>query len=278
MNCPDFERMINDLARDQIMEASARASGLAHAEACARCAARLADERVLTQGLRSLAISAQTAEAPAHIEAQLLAAFRERDKVVQLKPAVRPVPFVARRNWRWATGVAAAAALLFVAFAAISIQSSRRLPQQLISVRSPQPLKIMTEVSAPEQPSNSPPVPSVLTGERAPQLASLRTPNRRHNGLENINRAVIGPTRNPQMINATAANSSPADIATDFIPLTYGASLDGMDGGHVVRVELPRTALAQFGLPVNAERATEPVTADVLLGEDGLARAIRFVR
>jgi hypothetical protein len=67
-------------------------------------------------------------------------------------------------------------------------------------------------------------------------------------------------------------------IATDFIPLTYGASLSGTDGGHVVRLELPRTALAQFGLPVNAERSGEPVTADVLLGEDGLARAIRFVR
>jgi hypothetical protein len=32
------------------------------------------------------------------------------------------------------------------------------------------------------------------------------------------------------------------------------------------------------GLPVDAEMANTPVKADVLLGHDGLARAIRFVR
>jgi hypothetical protein len=41
---------------------------------------------------------------------------------------------------------------------------------------------------------------------------------------------------------------------------------------------MSRAALASFGLPVNAERADERVKADVLMGHDGLARAIRFVR
>jgi len=36
--------------------------------------------------------------------------------------------------------------------------------------------------------------------------------------------------------------------------------------------------MASFGLPVNQERAESRVKADVLIGEDGLARAIRFVR
>jgi hypothetical protein len=36
--------------------------------------------------------------------------------------------------------------------------------------------------------------------------------------------------------------------------------------------------LISFGLPVNAERAAEPVTADVVVGVDGVARAIRFVQ
>jgi hypothetical protein len=31
-------------------------------------------------------------------------------------------------------------------------------------------------------------------------------------------------------------------------------------------------------LPVNPETANTPVIADVVLGQDGLARAIRFVR
>jgi hypothetical protein len=45
-----------------------------------------------------------------------------------------------------------------------------------------------------------------------------------------------------------------------------------------VRVELPRSALSSFGIPVNADHAGGRVKADVLLGEDGTARAIRFVR
>ncbi|MBA3806329.1 MAG: hypothetical protein H0X14_11540 [Acidobacteria bacterium] len=277
MNCADFERTINDLSRNQIMEATARARGLALVETCARCAARLADERVLTQGLRSLAATSQLVATPAHIEAALVAAFRERDKVALLKPAMRPpARFVARPNWRWAIGLAAAVALLFIAFAAIRLQPSRQLPQQLVTARNPQPLKITTDVSAPNQ-SSPDPVSSGLMDVLQAQLASMRTSGRRRSSLENINRAG-NSIRSPQPVNATASNSTASDTATDFIPLTYEASQGAMDGGHVVRVELPRTALAQFGLPVNAERTAESVTADVLLGDDGLARAIRFVR
>ena len=69
-----------------------------------------------------------------------------------------------------------------------------------------------------------------------------------------------------------------AEITTDFIPLIQGGRLVQSDGGHLVRVELPRSALVSFGLPVNFERAGGRVKADVLLGDDGIARAIRFVR
>ena len=50
------------------------------------------------------------------------------------------------------------------------------------------------------------------------------------------------------------------------------------DGGQIVRVQLPRAALANFGLPVNMDRYNEKVKADVLLGVDGRAHAIRFVQ
>jgi hypothetical protein len=44
----------------------------------------------------------------------------------------------------------------------------------------------------------------------------------------------------------------------------------------MVRVQVPRAALAALGLPVNAERAGELVKADILLAHDGTARAIRL--
>ena len=77
---------------------------------------------------------------------------------------------------------------------------------------------------------------------------------------------------------APAAPAGGEEIATDFIPLTQDARLAASEGGQVVRVELPRTALQRFGLPMNVEHAGGRVKADVLLGYDGVARAIRFVR
>jgi hypothetical protein len=67
------------------------------------------------------------------------------------------------------------------------------------------------------------------------------------------------------------------EVMTSFIPVGLGVFGPG-DRGSLIRVRLPRSALATFGLPVNENRAADVVNADVLLGEDGLARAIRFVQ
>jgi hypothetical protein len=75
-----------------------------------------------------------------------------------------------------------------------------------------------------------------------------------------------------------AESNSEVEIATDFFPLVNRESLAEMDSGQVMRVELPRTALMSFGLPMNMDRAGERIKADVVVGNDGLARAIRFVR
>ena len=45
-----------------------------------------------------------------------------------------------------------------------------------------------------------------------------------------------------------------------------------------MRVELPRSAMASFGVPVNMDRFGERVKADVFVSADGFARAIRFVQ
>ena len=62
-----------------------------------------------------------------------------------------------------------------------------------------------------------------------------------------------------------------------FIPLPEAARLSPAESLDVVRVKMPRSAMMRFGLPVSAERAWEPVKADVVFGQDGMARAIRFV-
>src|SRR5436305_996461 len=78
MNCREFESNVDGLARGALSDSRARAEATAHEESCRRCAARLADERALTSGLRALASSMKEAETPARVEAALLAEFRAR--------------------------------------------------------------------------------------------------------------------------------------------------------------------------------------------------------
>jgi hypothetical protein len=74
-----------------------------------------------------------------------------------------------------------------------------------------------------------------------------------------------------------SAPVAPVEVVTGFLPVPGGDPLEPLDRGRMVRVRLPRSALTAFGLPMNEDRAAERVQADVLIGEDGLARAIRFV-
>jgi hypothetical protein len=82
----------------------------------------------------------------------------------------------------------------------------------------------------------------------------------------------------PKRYNAAGPARSQREIATDFIPLVYGDALGAEEAHQVVRVRLSRAALVSFGLPLAEEQAASRVQADVVLGGDGMARAIRFVR
>ncbi len=78
----------------------------------------------------------------------------------------------------------------------------------------------------------------------------------------------VSPSRSPV----------PQELATSFFALPYAAPLSPEDGGQVVRVTLPRSAMSSVGLPVNEDRWYDRVPADVVLGQDGIARAVRFVK
>jgi hypothetical protein len=62
-----------------------------------------------------------------------------------------------------------------------------------------------------------------------------------------------------------------------FLPLPGAGQLPAAEDVDMVRVELPRSAMMQVGIAVSPERAWETVQADVMLGADGMARAVRFL-
>ena len=49
------------------------------------------------------------------------------------------------------------------------------------------------------------------------------------------------------------------------------------ESGEMLRVTVPASTMREVGLPVNEDHLTDRVYADVLVGQEGLARAIRFV-
>ncbi len=66
--------------------------------------------------------------------------------------------------------------------------------------------------------------------------------------------------------------------ATDFMALPYGDDSLVNESATIVRVELSRSALRLAGFAVPQDGADGLVQADVVLGPDGIAHAVRFVR
>lgn len=68
----------------------------------------------------------------------------------------------------------------------------------------------------------------------------------------------------------------PTEIVTDFFPLIEDPQ--PFQGGELLRVRVSAMAMRSVGLPVSEDRVADTVQADVLVGDEGIARAIRFVR
>jgi hypothetical protein len=276
MNCRNFETVITELARGQMLDARAREDALAHMEVCKHCATRFADEQSLTAGLQEVTASPTLIEAPARVEAALLAAFRQG--------AAKPTDvnaFTQPKTPRWSPwSLAAAATILVVAAFGVLQLLTNNMPDAAReqAITKPAPLSSQTEEEIAGQSNRETlPVPAVETPEQRLTPASQfpRAIDRRRGLIRNarLNERPVHSANNLE--DAASAND---EIATDFLPLTYGSNLSQLDDGQVVRVELSRSVLQSFGFPINAERAGERVKADVLLGHDGVARAIRFIR
>lgn len=70
------------------------------------------------------------------------------------------------------------------------------------------------------------------------------------------------------------APREPREMVTPFYALMED---EPFERGELLRVRLPASAMRSVGLPVAEEHLTDMVQADILVGEEGLARAIRFV-
>jgi hypothetical protein len=78
------------------------------------------------------------------------------------------------------------------------------------------------------------------------------------------------------VLQLRGSTPAPAALASDFIPLDRGDLTDA-DSLLVVRVQLTEAMLAGLGWSAGADLDPNSMEAEVVLGHDGVARAIRFV-
>jgi hypothetical protein len=246
MNCQRFEADLIDFARGALDDAGADASLRSHFQVCATCAARFERERRLTEGLRTL--TAATAVPVNDVaERRLMMAF------ASARPAA---PSLVQRATivRWAVWAAAACIFFFVgAWAAVEWRTRTASPQ----------------------------------GAEASALASLPAPGERPRPVEQADGPVPASaplvadarrTPAPRVVRAASQNELPqeTDRLAGFVPLPAAGGLPGFDSGMIVRVSIPTASLPAFGLAI-APESTQTVNADLLVGQDGQARAIKLV-
>ncbi|HVF23834.1 MAG TPA: hypothetical protein VM941_12175 [Pyrinomonadaceae bacterium] len=263
MNCQRFEQLVSELARGQMMEADMRSEALAHSDDCEHCLALLRDEEKLTRGLQRLAAEMETLEAPAEMELKLREAFRTRH-------VAAPVAVNSSRSRYWLVAVAA---MLLVALSVAAMWWRSEAPPQTVAGKAaPKPVETPIVPADPNGPQES--VGPTQPGSQDVQYRAGNETLKRQTRKVSRRNSV---TRKPE---AQLANHATNEIATDFMPLSGGDmnTVVLQDGGQIIRVRLRRSELLRFGFPVNMERYNENVKADVLVGVDGLARAIRFVQ
>ncbi len=271
MNCQDFAKIVVELARAQVagkpMDAAQRTQGAAHAKECATCAARLADEHSLTAGLRMASSEDAQTAAPVRLEASLLAAFRQQQAA--------PAPVVAPAQKRqWPLWALAAAALVLLT---VGLGLARMLTQNTAAedalANLPRPLPGIVAPSPSFIPVASSVASETVRPETSGQVQPVASVSRR-----NVRRSLPLIIRDSMTLYASANEPANKEVVSDFYPLAYATNLPPLESGQLIRVQMPRSALVAYGLPVAAEHTDVPVKADLLVGEDGVTRAIRFVR
>ena len=90
-------------------------------------------------------------------------------------------------------------------------------------------------------------------------------------GRNTIELAAVSPSE------AMEPAAALAEGFEDFIPLPNAERIAANEQVNLVRVEVLRSAMIPLGYAVSEEHASDTVEADVVLGADGQARAVRFV-
>ncbi len=263
MSCRDYEDDLLDLARGLL--ANGRSERLSeHTADCAACAARLRREAEVSAALRALAGATSELQPSPGVETRLLEQFaRERPAEVMAQSSIvnspSLLPWRARDEWRWLW--AAAAVFALVAGGAAGWRAwfdASRVPDA-----GDRPL-VSSEARSLESPS---------VGAMGETAGVIGRPESRPVD-EAVPRAPrSGATRGSRPVTRPAAA---ADV--EFVAWPGARALPPFESGELIRTELPVAVLPLLGLRSDGAGRGATVTADVIVGQDRLPRAVRLLR
>jgi hypothetical protein len=216
----------------------------AHLTVCAECRERLDAQIELTVSMMRVSDERAAVDPPSAMEQLLLAEFRR-----VRKPVVRPM------TRRLPVAIGAIAAMVIAGW----LMTGR--------MRNDSPRE--TRISATN-------VPVVATETPVTALAELQRP-----GLE------ISVPENPVLVNAGPVNrlkpskGNPVTPAAEqdqpFLEVPYTMPLAPDERADLIRIDLPVSELIAAGMPVGAIDPAARARADVIVGQDGRARAFRVI-
>lgn len=131
----------------------------------------------------------------------------------------------------------------------------------------------------PTQPSNE----TVILGSEeklvensTPEITAAKKVEIALKQTNSIKKAVVekkGP-RPQQLRSSQNVKFEQVEIKSEFIALSYARN---PESGQIVRVKVPSSMMVSLGLVASVEKPTNLVNAELLVGDDGMTHAIRFI-
>ena len=88
-------------------------------------------------------------------------------------------------------------------------------------------------------------------------------------------KAVFVAPAKKRVARPLTAAAEKTEIKTEFIALSYGRN---PESGQIVRVRVPSSMMVTVGLVPSVQKPTSMIDAEVVVGDDGMTHAIRFIR
>ena len=254
MTCREFEHRAASLSLRELSQVRDE-QALDHVDQCEKCAAWLQQQRMLAASMQTLQARTAACEAGLSVERALLRGFRQRTYTPEPPVTAHcftPIAMRLSRFFEAGAYVAVAAAIVIGLFLAVRLWEHRAMNGPTNNAVT-QPAPSLTGVVAEAPKAGVPQQPAAVPGARNPVRPRRPVPT--------------APSRlNPQ-------DASQATLAGDYVALMFCDPLSCSSDAQVVRMELPNPASAEAG----GESEAQMRIADVVVGYDGVVRAVRIV-